>query len=186
MSRDNNERQKKSWREIDQSKDGSKHRPADRPKMNQNAQERSESASKSYRAQLDSFFSGEGKAPAHVKEKFEGLKDTSPEGRARQAALGLIKDAGTSSAVDKALEAYLEKWELPTDYEILAQVLISSDEENVNAALQMLEEMLSNKHTPRRTEILEQRLRRVKSLADDPQLADRAGDVLGQLRLYKK
>ena len=185
MPRDNYDKPKKSWREIDQSKDGSKHRPADRPQMNKNAQERSESASKSYRAKLDSFFDGEGKAPAHVKEKFQGLKDTSKEGLERQKAIAEIKDAGTSSAVDKALEAYLGRWELPPDYEVLASVLISSDEENVSRALQMLEEMLSNKHTPRRTEVLEQRLRRVKSLADDPDLADRAGEVLTQLRLFK-
>jgi hypothetical protein len=184
MGRDRDDRRERDWREIDRRKDRSKHRQPDRPQIPKHKQARAESASKVYKGQLDAFFDGDGKAPAHVKDKLATLDDTSPEGKKRVAALKAIKDAGTSSAVDKAVEAYLEKWELPPDHDVLAQVLLCSEEERVGQALDIIAELLSKNRPPRRKAILEQRLRRVINLGDDPDLADKAQAIVKQLRLF--
>lgn len=184
MSRDYDDRPKRSWRDIDKMKDGSKHRQPDRPKMSGKNQARANSASKVYKSKLDAFFDGEGKAPEHVKEKMAVISDSSKEGKSRAKALGAIKDAGTSSAMDKAVEEYLKKWELPPDFDILSQVLTCSDEEYLEKALEMIEELLQQKRIPKHITLLEQRLRRVKTLADDPDLAEKATKITRDLRLF--
>lgn len=176
---------KRSWREIDKKKDGSQHRPAERKPFHPNQQARAESASKVYKSKLDAFFDGEGKAPAHVKEKFAAIEDTSKAGKERTAALKKIKDAGTSGAADKAIAAYLKKWELPPDFEILAQALMCGDESYVEQAMVLLEEMFKNNRVPKRTQLLEQRLRRVKTLIDDDDLEEKATHLIRTLRLFK-
>lgn len=184
MPRDRDDRRERDWREIDRRKDRSKHRQPDRPQVPKHKQARAESASKVYKSKLDAFFDGDGKAPAHVKDKLATLDDASPEGKQRLAALKAIKDAGTSSAVDKAVAAYLREWSLPPDHEVLAQVLLASEEEYVEQALELIEELLSHNRPPRRKAVLEQRLRRVISLGEDPDLADKAQALIRQLRLF--
>ncbi|MCP4679618.1 MAG: hypothetical protein GY854_29820 [Deltaproteobacteria bacterium] len=178
------DRPKRSWREVDQMKDGSKHHQSNRSKMPAHKQARADSASKVYKSKLDAFFDGDGKAPQHVKEKLSALDDTSKGGKERAAALKAIKEAGTSSATDSAVTAYLEKWELPPDFDVLAEVLSCSDEEYLETAIDMLEEMLGDNRVPRRTQVLEQRLRRVKNLADDPDLGDKAAALIRVLRRF--
>ncbi len=175
---------KRSWREIDRKKDSSKHRQEGRSPISPHNKARSASASKVYKSKLDAFFDGEGKAPGHVKEKIDALETTSKGGKERAKALNAIKDAGTSSAADKAVAAYLKEWELPPDFDILSQVLTCSDEDYVKTGLDMLEELFKQRRVPNRTQILEQRLRRVKTLADDPDLGDKAGELMRTLRLY--
>ncbi|MBW2278449.1 MAG: hypothetical protein JRF63_13230 [Deltaproteobacteria bacterium] len=184
MGRDQEDRRERDWREIDRRKDQSKHRQADRPRVPEHQQARAESASKVYKSKLDAFFDGSGKAPAHIKDKLQALDDTSPEGKQRITALKKIKDAGTSLAVEKAVGVYLKSWALPPDHDVLAQVLTCSDEEYVGQALEIIDELLSKNRPPRRKTILEQRLRRVISLSDDPDLADKAQAIIKQLRLF--
>ncbi len=174
----------RSWRDIDKNKDRSQHRKEDRAPMNPFKQARADSASKVYKSKLDSFFDGDGKAPDHVREKLAGITETSEEGKARAKALKNIKDAATSSALDKAFGAYLKKWEMPPDYDILSQALNCGDEEYVGAALDMLEEMFQEKRVPRHVQLLEQRLRKVKTLAEDPDLQDKAATLMKELRLF--
>jgi uncharacterized protein (UPF0147 family) len=187
MSRDyDNDRPKRSWKEIDQAKDGTRHRQADNRQLPKHKQASADSASKVYKSKLDSFFDGDedAKIPANARKLIGSLKDTSDEGKNRLKALNAIKEAGTSSAADKAVAAYLKKWELPLDYALLGQVLMCDDEEYVEQALETLEEMFAGKQVPKRTEVLEQRLRRVKNLADDEELQDRAGELIRGLRLF--
>ena len=185
MPRDyNDDRPKKSWRELDRNKDRSAHRTADKPAMNPKRQARSEAASKAYKSKLDAFFEGDGKAPAALKDKLTTLQDTSEEGKARLAALKHIKDATTSSALDKAFGAFLKKWELPEDYDVLSQALNCGDEAYVENALDLLERMFAGKRVPKHVQLLEQRLRRVRTLAEEPALQDKAAALLKTLRLF--
>ena len=62
------DRPKRSWREIDKNKDRSQHRKEDRAPMSSFKQARADSASKVYKSKLDNFFDGDGKAPEHVRE----------------------------------------------------------------------------------------------------------------------
>lgn len=178
------DRPKRSWREIDKNKDRSQHRKEDQGPKNPLKQARSDSASKVYKAKLDSFFDGDGKAPDHVREKLAGITETSEDGKTRAKALKNIKDAATSSALDKAFGAFLKKWEMPPDYDILSQALNCGDEEHIRVALDMLEQMFKEKRVPRHVQLLEQRLRKVKTLADDSDLQDKAAVLMKELRLF--
>lgn len=175
---------KKSWRELDRNKDRSSHRAQDRPQMNPSKQARADSASKVYKSKLDAFFEGEASAPGIVKDKLTQIQDTSKEGKARIAALKAIKDASVSSALDAAFDEYLKNWELPFDYDILSQALNCGDESHVSAALDMLEKMFADKRIPKHAKLLEQRLRRVKTLAEEPDIQDKAAALMKTLRLF--
>jgi hypothetical protein len=184
MSRDYDDKPKRSWREIDKKKDSSKHRQQDRKPMSPHKTARAASASKVYKSKLDAFFSGDGKVPEHVKEKVDALQTTSGEGKARANALKAIKDANTSSAADKAVAAYLKKWELPPDFDVLSQVLTCSDEDYILDAMEIMDKIIKENRVPRRIQLLEQRLRRVKTLADDPDLQEKADQLIKKLRLF--
>ncbi len=185
MPRDyDKDRPKKSWREIDKGKDSSSHRKQDRPAMNPFKQARADSASKVYKSKLDNFFDGDGKAPAHVKEKLSTLADSSPEGKKRLAAIKVIKDAKTSSAKDKAVAEFLKEWELPPDHEVLVEVLSCSDEEYVEVALEKIEMLLDASRPPKRTTILEQRLKRLVTLAEEESIQEKAQALIKKLRLF--
>ncbi|MCU0662020.1 MAG: hypothetical protein MUC50_06805 [Myxococcota bacterium] len=183
MSRDD-DKPKRTWREIDAKKDRSAHRKEDKPVGSPFAQARADSASKVYRSKLDAFFEGDGKAPEVVRGKLEALTDTSPEGKKRTAALKLIKDAATSSQADGAVRAFLSEFELPLDYDILSQVLLCSDDDYVGAALHLLEAMMNEKRVPSRVALLEQRLKRVKSLSEVSEQQKAADRLIKQLRLF--
>lgn len=175
----------KSWREIDRAKDGSAHRKPTGGGMNPSKQARADSASKAYKSKLDSFFDGDGIAPEHAKEKLSKIQDTSDTGKARAKAIKNIKEAKTSTALNKAFAAFLKKWELPTDYEILSQALNCSDETYIEQSLDLLDAMFDDNRIPKQMQLLEQRLRKVKTLADDPDLQDKADALIKKLRLFK-
>jgi membrane protein involved in colicin uptake len=181
---DDDDRPRRTWREIDKQKDRSKHRQEDRPIADKKKQVRAKSASQVYRSKLDAFFEGEGKAPEHVKEKIEAVKKSDQKGDSRAAALKAIKEANSSAAADKAVAAYLTEWEIPPDYDILCQVLTCSEEKYVGMAMDQLSKMLAERHIPRRAALLEQRLRRVKTLSEDRDLQDKAEVLIRQIRLY--
>ena len=178
------EKPKRSWREIDQRKDQSAHRRDDRPALNPMKQARSNNASKLYRSQLDNFFDGQGNAPKELKDKFAAL-DNSEEGVQRKEAAQKIVDAKSSSAKTSAVKAYLEKWELPPDYGILAEVLACSDDGLQEMALDEIEKLFDANRAPKRTSVLEQRLKSLISLSDDEDIEEKAQSLLRRLRVFK-
>lgn len=179
-----NDKSKRSWREIDQRKDQSAHRKEERSSANPFAQARSNNASKLYRSQLDNFFNGEGKAPDAVVEKFAELDD-SKEGLQRKAAAKEIADAKSSVAKTRAVEAYLKQWKLPPDYAVLSEVLACSDEDLQELALDEISKMFDANRAPKRKSILEQRLKSIVSLGDDEDIQDKAQKLLKRLRVFK-
>lgn len=185
MPRDyDSDRPKKSWSEIDKQKDRSLHRREERPAMGQKKQARADGASKVYKSQLDRFFDGEGRAPAQVKNKLAAIEDVSPDGLARKAAAQRIKDAATSSAKRDAVKEYLAKWELPPDHDLLVEVLACDDDEYVATALKIVDELLSANRPPHRTTMLEQRLKRIVSLSEEPSVQNAAKELIKKLRVF--
>ena len=183
MARDY-DKPKRSWREVDQRKDQSAHRREDRPGMNPMKQARANNASKLYKSQLDSFFDGDGKVPKGLKDKFAALEN-SEEGAARKEAAQKIINAKSSAAKTKEVKAYLEKWALPPDYGLLAEVLACNDEELQEQALDEIGSLFDDNRVPKRTSILEQRLKSLLSLADDEDIEEKAQKLLKRLRLFK-
>jgi hypothetical protein len=185
MSTDDfSEKRKKSWRELDNQKDRSAHRREERPAMSPKKQVRADNASKLYKSQLDRFFEGDGAAPKQVKDKLGALEDVSEEGLARKAALQKIKDAATSSAKREAVAQYLARWELPPDHEVLAEVLACDDDGFIARALTVIGELLAQNRPPRRITTLEQRLKRIVSLSEEPAVQNEAKELVKKLRLF--
>jgi len=185
MPRDyDSDRPKKSWSEIDKQKDRSLHRREERPAMNQKKQVRADSASKVYKSQLDRFFEGDGAAPAQVKNKLAAIEDVSPEGLERKAAVQRIKDAATSGGKREAVKEYVARWELPPDHDVLAEVLACDDDDYIAIALKIIDEMLSANRPPRRTTTLEQRLKRIVTLSEEPSIQNIAKELIKKLRVF--
>lgn len=181
---DDGDRPKRSWRDIDKQKDRSAHRKEERPAMSRQKQVRADNASKLYKAQLDRFFEGDGAAPKQVKDKLGALDDVSEDGLARKAALQAIRDAATSSAKRAAVSAYLARWELPPDHDVLAEVLACDDDDYIAKALALIEGLLDANRPPRRTTTLEQRLRRIVSLGETPSVQEKAKELVRKLRTF--
>jgi hypothetical protein len=185
MPRDyDSDRPKKSWRELDKQKDRSLHRREERPALSPKTQVRADSASKVYKSQLDRFFEGDGAAPAQVKSKLAAIEDVSTEGIARKAAAQKVKDAATSSAKRAAVAEYLGQWELPPDHDLLVEVLACDDDEYLMAALKLIDELLSANRPPRRTTTLEQRLKRIVTLSEEPAVQSLAKELVKKLRVF--
>jgi hypothetical protein len=178
------DRPKKTWRELDNAKDRSAHRAPDKTPMSPFKQARADSASKSYKSKLDAFFDGDGKVPTIVKDKLANIQDTSLEGAARTLAIKAIKDASTSHALDEAFARFLEHWELPFDFDVLSQALNCGDESYIAAALDTIDKMFKDKRIPKHVQLLEQRLRRVKTLSEEPDLQEKAAALMKTLRLF--
>ena len=185
MPRDyDSDKPKKSWSEIDKQKDRSLHRREERPALNPSKRVRADSASKVYKSQLDRFFEGDGAAPAQVKSKLAAIEDVSPEGVARKAAVQKIKDAVTSSAKRAAVADYLARWELPPDHDVLVEVLACDDDGYIALALKIVDNLLSANRPPRRTTILEQRLKRIVTLSEEPANQNTAKELIKKLRVF--
>jgi len=178
MGGDERDRPKKTWREIDAGKDRSSHRKDDRPRAGTRAAERSSAAQQQYRSALEKLFDGGGAAPGAGWAKVlpEMPKDPTTEGR--QELLRAIRTATGRAQVEKAVAALLERFTLPDDPDVLAQVLLHRDDELVRQALGKLDALLPLR-APAGKAVLETRLR---TLEDDP---DRERDVrtlAGQVR----
>ncbi len=172
---DDEDRPRRSWREIDRKKDGSVHVDRADPYKKKKTGARVDGRSKSYRSALDTFFDG-GSLP----ERFEKLGDTKEKlkgkGSKRQKALRELKEAVATSDVKKALAVYLKTdSELPRDVDALLNVLQHPDEGLVQRAIEMLDEM-SNERPLKRVELLRQRLRRVEDLAEESETVEMAAD----------
>jgi hypothetical protein len=185
MPRDyDSDKPKKSWRELDRQKDRSLHRREERPALNPQKKARADSASKVYKSQLDRFFDGEGRAPAQVKDKLAAIEDVSPDGQARKAAIQKIKDAATSTAKRAAVAEFLSRWELPPDHDVLVELLACDDDDYAAMAMRVIDGLLAQNRPPRRGAVLEQRLKRIVSLSEEPSVQNTARELIKKLRAF--
>lgn len=119
--RDDGERPRLSWREIDQRRDRARSgAAAPREPRGEKAKERAQAATQRYLKQLDDAMFGKAKG-----------KPGSTQGRLAQAVL----DARGTSELPTACRAYLEAQGLPDDLVLLAAFLDTRDPELIRAAL---------------------------------------------------
>jgi len=175
-----NDRPEKTWREKDRAKDRSSHRKADGPSMSKYKQARADAASRVYKSKLNSFFDGDGKAPDHIKDKLASLE--SAGGKKRAASIKKIKEAATSSAKTGAIAEFLKSWQMPPDYDFLTEVLACSDDDYIAEAAKIIEKLFLDGRSPTRGKLLEQRLRRIVTLGEDPKLQETAKTLIKKLR----
>lgn len=178
---DDDDRPRKSWREIDRARGRSRHTSSsDRSDRDQERLERSQ-AYRSYKANLDKFFEGGATAaPGGLK----ALLDPTGEKSARARAIEEIQKA---SAEDRRkwselVKAFVEEHELPPDPYLLTEFLGHPRERVADKALARIEQLLDEGALKKIPPSLDQQLRSLELTADDEDLRSRATDLRAKLR----
>lgn len=172
------DRPKRSWREIDRRKDGSSHRREERRDVGGRGP-RGPRREKSYKAALDRLFDS-GKIADLVEEKSGGAAD-SQGGENRIKALAKIKNAASRDDVTAAVDAYLASWaELPDDMETLARVLEHRNPTWQLDAMERIDRLLETER-PRRTRAMVGQLKMIRDIGDEPEMVQLAKRLIERL-----
>ena len=167
------EKERPSWREIDRRRDRSRHVRRDdeyygRKKVRTTGQAQ-------YKAALEAFFSGE-KLPEKFRSAMKiDLKDAT--GSERQKLVQKIIDASTTQELEQLYSEFIKKWELPDDVDMLSSLLRHGDETVVKECLERLSKIVGKKIIKRRI-LLENRLKQIEALTEDPEIKELARKVL--------
>jgi hypothetical protein len=165
------ERPKRSWREID--------------RMREHKSDRSTSSKaparlrnqKSYRAALDRLFDS-GKIGALVKASEPPVDSAADAPRLK--LLKAVKEAEGRDAITVAVDAYLETHSLPEDFEVLTKVLEHRDKRRQREALTSLM-ALADQQKPRRAGGLLGQLRLLRDISDEPDIVELATSLIDRL-----
>ncbi len=161
------EKPRRSWREIDRSRDrsGRSRTSADRER------ERFEktTAYSRYKANLDRVFSG-GELSDALRERL----DPTGKGKARDAALKRIREADDPRAFAEAIEALLAEHEFPDDPYLLDRSLDHPKPAVVLRAIGRLGALADEGKLGKPPASLRQRLASLELTADDPEVQEKA------------
>ncbi len=178
MAGDDEDRPKKSWREIDAQRDKSGHRSEEPKGRGKPGRIERSQAYRSYKTQLDKLFSG-GALPEALKEKL-GDGGIAVEAKARKAAAELILAATSPKAIEAALAAYEGQHGFPEDEAVLARLLDLSKEAVLQRAIATIGR-LRDEGRLKRAQSLKARLNTVAMTADDPEVQAAARALMGRL-----
>jgi hypothetical protein len=170
--KDDRERTRKSWREIDAQRDRSAHTTrAERDR--ERAGKRGKPSQKSYKAALDRLFETGGIAKLLDEPATPNGDDAKAETRAKLAAR--VRDALGPDDITKAVDGYLTKFgRPPEDFEFLGPMLQHRNEERVTEAMDAIAALLDAGQKPRRPRAIAAQLRTIEEVSDEPELARRA------------
>jgi hypothetical protein len=168
------DRPKKSWREIDQARDGKRSRsstpPAEREKL-----EKSASYSR-YKSAADQFFSGN-LVPDALREKL----DPTGENKAKQDALKRLKGAEEFKEFVQLSKEYVDTFGLPEDSYILDRLLAHPNDGIVLKTLERLgEQLTAGELKPPKS--LGERLKSLELGSDNPEVQDAAKALATRLK----
>jgi hypothetical protein len=170
------ERPKRSWREIDRRKDKSAHRQEDRSDL-EGRGPKGKRREKSYKAALDRLFES-GKIAELVEQKGGGGE---AQGENRIKALAKIKNAGNRDEVTEAVDAYLNEWnELPDDMEVLGRALEHRNPTWQLDAMERIEKLLETER-PKRTRAMVGHLKMIRDIGDDNEMVELAKRLIERL-----
>ena len=176
MGRDDDRRERRSWKDIDRGRDGSGGRRRDEPEL------KGPGYSK-YKADLDRLFNL-GMAQGHVGHVMERAKADAPgdEGEAggRAALVRACRLAEDHASLVIAVNALLETGGLPDDLELMLRVCDHPDEEVAADALQRIERLTQRSPLKRKAAFL-QRLYTLEQTAETAALRDVVNRLIEQL-----
>ncbi|MEO1483025.1 MAG: hypothetical protein AAFU77_13045 [Myxococcota bacterium] len=172
------ERPKKSWRDLDRKRDHSSHRKEERGGGSPSDMRENSREYRAYKSQLDKMFDGGG-LPEALREKL-GDTATGAKAKQRKELLKNLTDAIKSRDVIKALRAYRADFGFPEDEAALAKLVDLDDDEIVLETLQTFERLLDEGMIKRATSF-KVRLKTVKMTVDDPQVLTLADRLLKKL-----
>jgi len=173
------ERPKRSWREIDRKKDRSAHRQDDR--RDYEGRGPGPQRKKSYRAALDRLFDT-GKIADLVQQKGGGSAGADDEiGENKIKALAKITNAANRDEVTAAVDAYLKKWdELVDDLEVLGRVLEHKNPTWQLEAMERIDRLLETEQ-PRRSRAMVGQLKMIREIGDDDEMVELARRLIERL-----
>jgi hypothetical protein len=162
------DRRKKSWREIDRNKDKSDH--VDRGKSGGRGGSSNRSNSR-YKSDLDKLFRGGGNVPDRFKEMMGDLEpeEGTPEAERKAAiqALRKAEEEGFRAFVQAVNEFRKSGIKMPDDENLLIRMLDHPDERVVRDVLEHYLD-LADRRELERTGPLKSRLSTVETMTDDP------------------
>lgn len=177
MPRDyDNRNRSKSWREIDKARESGTKREREREGAAfEDRARRNTGAYNTYKKDLENLFSG-----AAVPDY---LKEIAPVGdEARLTLLGKIERAASPDELERAMRAYLAKYDdFPEDYSLLLRVLEYEDEPVRLAALRTLDGMSRTQPVQHKQQFI-LKLDAIAMMADDDDLRELAEELLARLR----
>ncbi|NWG03188.1 MAG: hypothetical protein HXY44_10085 [Syntrophaceae bacterium] len=159
--RDEGEREKLSWREIDRRKDRSPYAPKEIPK-DRNQSRRSEWIMRKYRKEADKLFMGKKGTKKHQK-----------------AHNDIDRFHGTDQ-FETAVKTYLEQYGLPDDWSTLSLILDYSDSESVLQALAAMKGLYETR-SPVEKQGFKAKVDILAMTASDSDLRDYAEEMLKTL-----
>ena len=166
---------KKSWRELDRGRDKKEYRE-ERPK---GRGPKLETATAQYKQKLDAFFD-RGVVPEHLKGKLPSGNSEGPS--ERQKLLRKVRDATSSSALVKSLDALISEFGLPEDPEIWLRALEHTSDSVLLETLNQLEAYLESGRVLKRTAIFVQRLKGLEFVSFDPRVQSKAVRLADRLK----
>ncbi len=173
-------KRKRSWREIDRNKDRSDHRQESGSGQPRGAKGQA-AASRSHRSALDQLFNS-GKVGDLVKKRDleTGVAADDPDAPSRRKLTERINQASDRDSKVAAIDAYLEKFSLPADFDVLSQILDHPDPDVVGETLDKIETLLEI-DKPRRARTLIAQLKTLQDLSEWGKLRRRATALLDKL-----
>lgn len=163
---------RRSWRDLDRQRDRSTHR---REEPRQGGPARHERSQKSYRATLDRLFES-----GKISKLLDDPSPTAGEGSDRLPLLRAVQQAEGRDAVTGALDAYLARYELPDEFEVLEKALEHRSASVQLKALEGLEGLLARER-PRRTRGLIGQLKLIRDATSEERLRELATSILERL-----
>jgi hypothetical protein len=174
------DRPKRSWREIDKMRDKSFSRTRSKEERDQERMQRSP-VYEQYKAKVSKIFSG-GDLPDLLREKLD------PSG-ALKARDDLLKRIRKLAAEDRkgwseAVQEFAEKFDMPEDAYLLVEWLDHPRDRVVEKSLARLEELANAGALtgPKCPKSIDQRLRSLEMLSSDPDVQEKAKALRVRLR----
>ena len=163
-----------SWREIDKLKE--KGHRSDRKERKADKRRSNSAAYSNYKKDLENVFSG-GEVSDYIKAV---LPKGENEGQLK--LLGAIKRSQDDKTLDKAIKAYLAKYDdFPADIELYLRVLDYPDEQCQLKVVKGLQELIEIQPIEHKQQFI-LKLETISMLADDDDLREIAEDLVNKLR----
>jgi len=173
------DRPKRSWREIDQMRDKSGNRSEPRSGGGPRGRPlESTQAYRAYKTQLNKVFDGGG-LPEALKSK---LDETSvgAEAKAKKKAGGAIVESKTLSETKTTLEAFRQQFGFPQEEEVLARLIDVSDEDLIRETLETLVALV-RQGPLKKANLIKSKVKTVLLTVDEPEVQKLGKELLASL-----
>ena len=178
MSGHDDDRPKKSWREIDSGRNKSAHRSGgggSKPDRMANSQ-----AYRSYKTQLNKLFDGGAELPDALKEKLQdsGLVEAA---KAKKAATQAVLEAMSPRKLRKTFKEFRADYGFPEDAPFLNKLLESDDEDLLIETLETIERLVAAGEL-KAGSAMQARIKSAMIMVDAPEVQTLGNALLKKLR----